>query len=677
MTYSFNLSNGFTPVTVPTGNIKTTYSLGLVGRNTTDYGLTIAKNTVHHLENFAHTSAPSGSPLVGQLWYDSSESLIRVYDGSDWKRSTSIPVQSGNTHLSGNLVAGTAYFNTNHDQLFVYDGNDFQPAVLPGGNVTNAFDGDVGVGSRYGAKVETLYLTEQGDPTPKAVMAIKYVHNGTSNQGYAGNDNETVMAILSDHDSFAVANTDPYYAQLANDVGGIGVTIGKGLTLRSDYADSTVENANVATYASFSDAIDTASPFVSNTTVISGGDIFHWKRDLIPGQTETYNIGSNSAKYNEMHVADIVLGGASAGSMTFNTTGVTIGTLSTPASHIYAQDLTVKGDLNMVGVNELGTVSDPVESAVITDLTLTTGTISTTASNNTDIANKLFVDNAISVAALDYVQLSGTDTQTITYNTTFNTPSAVQFNSISGASATFSGTVSGGTLTDGAMNITSGAITGGTSATFSGAVSGGTGSFGGTLTGGTVTDGTLSINSGSITSGVAATFSGTLTSGTVTDGTMSINGGAISGGVSAIFSGTVTADTFSGVATEAQYADLAEIYSADAEYEPGTVVKIGGDAEITQTTEHADVDVFGVISTAPAYLMNKDAEGLPVALQGRVPVKVIGKIKKGERLVSSDVPGVAWALGDDAYNSRAIIGRALQSKEDGDAGVIEAVIGVK
>jgi hypothetical protein len=334
--------------------------------------------------------------------------------------------------------------------------------------------------------------------------------------------------------------------------------------------------------------------------------------------------------------------------MTFNTTGVTIGSLATPASHIYAQDLTVKGDLNMVGINEFGTVSDPVESAVITDLTLTSGTISTTASNNTDITNKLFVDNAISVAALDYVQLSGSGTQTITYNTTFNTPSAVQFNSISGASATFSGTVSGGTLTDGAMNITSGAITGGTSATFSGAVSGGTGSFGGTLTG-----------------------------GTVTDGTMSINGGAISGGVSAIFSGTVTADTFSGVATEAQYADLAEIYSADAEYEPGTVVKIGGDAEITQTTEHADVDVFGVISTAPAYLMNKDAEGLPVALQGRVPVKVIGKIRKGERLVSSDVPGVAWALGDDAYNSRAIIGRALQSKEDGDAGVIEAVIGVK
>ena len=142
-------------------------------------------------------------------------------------------------------------------------------------------------------------------------------------------------------------------------------------------------------------------------------------------------------------------------------------------------------------------------------------------------------------------------------------------------------------------------------------------------------------------------------------------------------SGTLTATIFSGTATQAQYADLAEIYSTDADYEPGTVVKLGGSAEITQTVSHADQDVFGVISTDPAFLMNKDAEGLPVALTGRVPVKVIGKIKKGERLVSSDVPGVAWALGEDEYDARAVIGRALQDKDNGDEGLIEAVIGVK
>jgi hypothetical protein len=75
--------------------------------------------------------------------------------------------------------------------------------------------------------------------------------------------------------------------------------------------------------------------------------------------------------------------------------------------------------------------------------------------------------------------------------------------------------------------------------------------------------------------------------------------------------------------------------------------------------------------------MNKDAEGQPIALQGRVPVRVIGKIAKGERLVSSDIPGMAWALGSDDYDPRQVIGRSLEEKEDGESGIIEAVIGVK
>ena len=122
---------------------------------------------------------------------------------------------------------------------------------------------------------------------------------------------------------------------------------------------------------------------------------------------------------------------------------------------------------------------------------------------------------------------------------------------------------------------------------------------------------------------------------------------------------------------------MAENYVADADYDAGTVVKLGGDLEVTQTLSHADVEVFGVISTAPAYLMNAKTDGLPVALVGRVPVRVIGKVARGERLVASDVPGVAWALGDEEYDARAVIGRAIQSKDDGEEGLIEAAIGVK
>ena len=122
---------------------------------------------------------------------------------------------------------------------------------------------------------------------------------------------------------------------------------------------------------------------------------------------------------------------------------------------------------------------------------------------------------------------------------------------------------------------------------------------------------------------------------------------------------------------------MAEIYSADADYEPGTVVKLGGTAEVTQTTSFNDPEVFGVVSTNPAYLMNAEAEGVAVALTGRVPVKVEGRIRKGERLVSGNKPGYAKALMGNEYDMRSIVGRALADKDTFEDDVIEAVIGVK
>ena len=122
---------------------------------------------------------------------------------------------------------------------------------------------------------------------------------------------------------------------------------------------------------------------------------------------------------------------------------------------------------------------------------------------------------------------------------------------------------------------------------------------------------------------------------------------------------------------------MAEIYSSDKEYEPGTVVKIGGSAEVTETDSFNDPEVFGVVSTNPAYLMNSEAEGVPVALSGRVPCKVEGRIKKGERVVSGSKPGFAKALGSNDYDMRAVLGRALVEKDTFDDGVIEIVVGVK
>lgn len=140
---------------------------------------------------------------------------------------------------------------------------------------------------------------------------------------------------------------------------------------------------------------------------------------------------------------------------------------------------------------------------------------------------------------------------------------------------------------------------------------------------------------------------------------------------------------FHGTATTAQYADLAEMYHSDQEYEAGTVVKIGGEAEVTQTTSAFDPNVFGVVSTDPAYLMNSAAEGttVPVALAGRVPVKCIGPVKKGQRLLSSEEPGVARAPTDyemqEYMDWYRIVGRALEDKTTEGIGLVEVVVGVK
>tara|TARA_B100000282_G_scaffold87710_1_gene61231 strand:+ start:1483 stop:2394 length:912 start_codon:yes stop_codon:yes gene_type:complete len=137
---------------------------------------------------------------------------------------------------------------------------------------------------------------------------------------------------------------------------------------------------------------------------------------------------------------------------------------------------------------------------------------------------------------------------------------------------------------------------------------------------------------------------------------------------------------FRGLATSAEYADLAERYEADAEYEAGTIVKIGGTKEITQTTEANDVKVFGVISTEPGFEMNAgagtDATHPFVALAGRVPCKVIGKVNKGERIVSSDTDGVGMLAPDD-YSWKTVVGRALEDKTTDEVGTIEVVVGAK
>ena len=141
--------------------------------------------------------------------------------------------------------------------------------------------------------------------------------------------------------------------------------------------------------------------------------------------------------------------------------------------------------------------------------------------------------------------------------------------------------------------------------------------------------------------------------------------------------GNVYANYFIGTSIQAQYADLAERFESDAAYEAGTVVAIGGAKEITAAAEELSESVFGVISTKAAYLMNaaagSDSTHPAVAVNGRVPVRVIGQVKKGDRLVAAG-NGLARAGLRSEITSFNVIGRSLQDKTTDGAGTILAIV---
>ena len=135
----------------------------------------------------------------------------------------------------------------------------------------------------------------------------------------------------------------------------------------------------------------------------------------------------------------------------------------------------------------------------------------------------------------------------------------------------------------------------------------------------------------------------------------------------------VHATTFRGTSINAQYADLAENYTADAEYAPGTVVVFGGDKEVTISTTSHDTRVAGVVSTKPAYLKNSESSGVAVALTGKTPCRVRGPVGKGDLLVTSDVPGVAQKLTESVMGS--VIGKSMENIADANIHTVDVAVG--
>ena len=626
MAYSITNSDGSVAISIADSVIdSSTYSVDLIGQNASNYGPSVAKNSIRLLENFASETAPApGSKLTGQLWYDKTETILKIWNGTSWKRIDTPVLTSA---PSSSITTGTKYFNTKNNQEFTYTGSAFRLSNHAG-EISSDYASYSTLGepqNSYGTKLKTIYLKDSAG-TPRAVLALVFVNDST-NASYQGttahpglNTNETIMAIFSD-DAFTVGNSTSvsegqsvnYYSEFSS-TNGIGTSIQKGMNLRSEYSQTSVPLSDLATLATTANAVYSSSQGVNITANPADNNYFYSNiENLKPAANNTYDIGTSSKVFASQYVSQINIGDSGGTTGTIVPTGnvtVELGSSTKQFKTGFFHDLTVSGDVTFAaGVQNLGSSGSPVEN--------------------------FYTGNAV----------IGGSSKAVTINT-YVMP--------------VTGTAAANTaiLTDGSNNLSFQTIPLTTRQMIAG--NGLTG--GGDLS----ADRTFAVGPGS--------YINVNANDVAVDATTTNTAGKV---VARDGSGNFSAGTITATATQAQYADLAETYKADADYEAGTLVNLGGEFEITQTQAPEDLGVFGVISTNPAYLMNAEAEGLPVALAGRVPVRVVGIVEKGNRLCSSHIPGVAKAYDEENYDARMVFGRALADKEDLEEGVIEAIIGIK
>lgn len=608
MAYTVNKTNGSVLATVSDGTIDTSTDLVLIGKNYAGYGEFLNENYVKLLENFANTTAPS-SPLAGQMWWDTTNSLLKVYTGSAFKTvssSTSSP-----TTPSGS-VTGDLWWDTTNGQLKVYNGSSFT-------TIGPAFTSASGTS---GAIVEVVTDNAAADH----VVVKLYVSN-------------VVVGTISKDAEFT-----PQAA-----LGGFA-TIKPGIQL-----STTVSGAKLQGTATDSDSL--------------GGVL--------------------AANYLRSNVNDSTSGVLSV----LNDTGLVVGADSDLTITINGSSNPVFTNTNTNGSVVLapnGTGTVDVSSKKITSLATPTA--------GTDAANKSYVDGIISFEIADYLPLAGgtmtgalnmgtnniTNGGTITA-TAFSGPLTGNVTGNLSGTATVATTATNVSVADESTDTTcyvtfvTGATGGlpmksGTNLTFNSATGALTAtSFVGSLTGnvtGTATEATnVTLTANDTTNEtVYLTFAdgATGTQGLETDTGLSYNPST----------NTLTTAVFAGTASSAEYADVAERFQADAIYEAGTVVALGGVEEITRVNEELSDQVFGVISHKPAYMMNAGLRGetsAPVAVAGRVPVRVVGLINKGERLVSAG-NGLARAAQPGEATSFNVIGRAIETKTTEGEGTVEAFV---
>ena len=594
MAYTINLTDGTVFATITDGTINTSSSMTLVGKNYAGYGEFLDENFIHLLESGSNTTAPA-TPLTGQLWWDKTNNLLKVYNGAIFK---TISAATASASAPASNVTGDLWYDTVNQQLKVWTGAAF---LVVGPGYTSAQ-------GESGAIPETI-LNSTG--------ATRYITSL-----YVNNNR---VAIVYDGAQFV-----PEASVVADGFGNIypGITL---TTTNSPIFAGTAQNAALL------DNLDSAD-FMRAT--------------------------ANTATTGRLQVN--------------NANGIYIGTS------------------NVVQISQStndGIIDTPVSGGnliIRTNVAGTTYTVATAlgASGTFAIANAATVGTTLSVTG----NITSANVNTAGLVSATGNINGGNVNTVLVAATTLSATanVQGGNLRTTGLISATGNIT--SAANIAGTFILGNGSQ---LTGisaavsvSKISNGTSEANIGASGGNANISIGGTANVAVFTTGTAYFIGNVSVAGIEKIGSNAIgnigsSSNYFNQVfatATTALYADVAERFAADEVLEPGTVVELGGVNEITRSTQDLSENVFGVISTRPAYTMNGGAgendTHPPVAMTGRVPVKCVGTVRKGDRLVSAG-DGVARAAGPGEATAFNVIGRSLENKTTMDHGTIEAIVTIK
>jgi len=646
MAYTINRWDGTAIAVIEDGTVNQSLDVKLIGKNYAGYGEIQNENFIHVLENFAGATSPANA-IRGQLWYDSANKKLKIYTGDivgavkQWKSLTGAEYSTTEPVYPNN---GEFWFDRNRDQLKVRNGDSWL-AIGPqsaGAGTTQMISKQVrgfpigsGTPQTYSIIIASIndvpvYITSREEFTldtsdPESIIVgFNLIKKGLT------------LQEVDDDTGVSGTPTYLYWGTASN-------ALRLGGFLASEYVRS--GSSNFTSTVRFSDLgytvgdsndlavfIETGTePVIQNAT---GPRIYFRVRDgadvknpltinatkLEPGVDNTFSIGTSVKKWKEVYATNFY-------------------GIADNANALQVESGVYRVASTNAGVN---TIAARDSSGNLTANTFNGNATSATRLANIRTINGVNFDGTTNIIIEDStkVRLDGS------IMTGFLTLSADPTSGLHAATKNYVDAQFG---VGGTLSI----ARGGTGA--STAANARTNLDVPTRTGGNAS-GTWAIS----ISGSAAELNGYASSTASVADTIARRDA----------SGNLTANVFNGTATSANYADLAEKYLPDNDYEVGTVVMIGGEKEVTACKFGARA--IGAVSGNPAYMMNSGlVGGVYVALKGRVPVKVVGAVKKGDKMIASD-GGVAIA--GQHHTAADTFAIALEDNDNIDIKIVECLI---